>query len=125
MHLDGYGSYFAENSNKSDQYAGFSHDDHGKQEFCIILARVCLGSHPHTQHYKSKDASEFKMPPSIDGRTDGSRHTSVIGTAGHHREFIVYDGMQAYDSLAVPTPFQLCPRQHQPHHARLVNVMIL
>ena len=29
------------------------------------------------------------------------RHTSVIGTHGVHREFIVYDGMQAYPEYKI------------------------
>eukprot|EP00729_Bicosta_minor_P010995 gene10995-35625_t len=40
----------------------------------------------------------LKMPAEISG---GLRHTSLIGEHGHHREFIVYDGLQAYPEYLI------------------------
>jgi len=62
----------------------------------MFVARVCLGSQPFTskQHLRGN-----KMAPVIRGRL--ARHTSVVGEAGQHREFIVYDGTQAFPEYIV------------------------
>eukprot|EP00041_Stephanoeca_diplocostata_P039076 m.1585294 g.1585294 ORF g.1585294 m.1585294 type:complete len:489 (+) comp25323_c0_seq3:2962-4428(+) len=85
--LYGLGNYFAQNSNKADQYAlNFAGKHH------MILARVCLGAHPFLT---SETQVGMRIPPPIHNNGRQPR-TSVIGTHGQHKEFVIYDGMQAY-----------------------------
>ena len=56
-----------------------------------------MGSHPYTSTTTQND---LKVPPAI-ASGGGGRHTSVVGTHGRHREFIVYDGMQAYPEYEI------------------------
>jgi hypothetical protein len=88
---DGFGNYFAEDSSKSDQYCTAD----AKGNFYMFLSRVCLGSHPQIS---KATQNGLRMPAEIVG---GLRHTSVVGEHGHHREFIVYDGLQAYPEYLV------------------------
>ncbi len=86
--LYGAGAYFAEKSNKSDQYT--ASDDKGLHY--MFIARVLLGAHV-------KDAEKHEMQTRILGEIPGGqgiRYSSLLGLAGHHREFVVYDGSQAY-----------------------------
>mmetsp|Transcript_125158 Transcript_125158/g.279213 ORF Transcript_125158/g.279213 Transcript_125158/m.279213 type:complete len:782 (-) Transcript_125158:165-2510(-) len=99
--LYGDGVYFAEESCKSAQYC----KDVGER--CMILARVVLGSPSiATGKRKGERKAPFRDP------TDPSQgmHDSVVAHPGipigngqhqQHREFIVFNGMQAYPELVI------------------------
>jgi len=85
--LYGAGVYFAEMCSKSDQYC--TPDEKGR--FVLILARVCLG----LQYTTSEQRSGERMAP--------SGFDSLLGQQDKtkYREFVVYDGNQAYPEWIV------------------------
>mmetsp|Transcript_64698 Transcript_64698/g.140962 ORF Transcript_64698/g.140962 Transcript_64698/m.140962 type:complete len:452 (+) Transcript_64698:48-1403(+) len=100
--LYGQGVYFAENSCKCFQYTDGA-------ERCIILSRVALGD----PYYTACELQGLKRPPHRrPERLTPSFHKSVVANAGicngfglsqhqQHREFVLFDGRQAYPDLAI------------------------
>jgi hypothetical protein len=91
--LYGAGAYFAEKTSKSDQYT----NDDGNGNHHMFLARVALGA-----HVKETRAvcNNIRILEEIPGGT-GVRYSSLLGLAGAHREFIVFDGGQAYPEFLI------------------------
>ena len=100
--LFGFGSYFAENADKADQYARSS-----TGEFPLFLCRVALGGCVATAERRDG----VRRPPCIEGHYDGGtrcdhiRADSIValcqrkdgrGCVASHREYVVYDLHQAY-----------------------------
>ncbi len=86
--LYGAGAYFAEKSNKSDQYT--TPDDKGFHY--MFIARVLLGAHVKDARAHENQTRILEEIPA--GK--GIRYSSLLGLVGVHREFVVYDGSQAY-----------------------------
>ncbi len=86
--LYGAGAYFAEKSNKSDQYT--IPDDKGLHY--MFIARVLLGAHVKDAKVHENQTRILEEVPA----GQGIRYSSLLGLAGYHREFVVYDGSQAY-----------------------------
>ena len=59
--------------------------------------QVCVGSHPQVSAVQRPGLT---IPDEIPA-SHGLRFTAVVGCHGHHREFIVYDGLQAYPEYLV------------------------
>ena len=95
--LFGEGTYFGENSSKSDEYTGDA------TELTMILARVCLGLfHGRKEGYKGK------MAPCVNncqGACDHYRCDSLVcGTGGavhRHREFVVFDNTLMFPQFLI------------------------
>lgn len=91
--LYGAGAYFAEKSNKSDQYTVADKDGVHR----MFVARVLLGAHVLDSH---SHRNELRILPEVQAARSGAsnsvRFSSLLGLAGAHREFVVYDGHQAY-----------------------------
>jgi len=100
--LYGMGTYFAEQSCKSFQYAGAG------TERCILLVRLILGQ----PHRTAGQMPGMRVPPLLDpaaptrGRFDsvvaepGIRNGQAAGSQ-IHREFVMFNRRQAYPELAV------------------------
>ena len=86
--LYGAGVYFAEKSHKSDQY---TQRNAGGVHF-MFVARVALGAHVYDarQHENNR-----RILDEVPGGS-GVRHSALLGLAGGHREFVIFDGAQAY-----------------------------
>lgn len=91
--LYGAGAYFAEKSSKSDQYTS----DDGNGNHHMFLARVALGAHVKETH---AHCNNIRILEEIPGGT-GVRYSSLLGLKGAHREFIVFDGGQAYPEFLI------------------------
>lgn len=101
--LYGQGVYFTDQSCKSLQYSGSYQQETG----CFILARLILGC----PHFATGPMSFVKVEP-LQDPTDSSkgRCHSVIANPGLltgmdstqvHREFVIFDGAQAYPEMIV------------------------
>ena len=102
--LYGAGAYFAEKSSKSDQY---TKADHGGVHR-MFVARVLLGAHVLDSREQGNDLRilpyvQTVQPASRASANDSQsvRYSSLLGLAGVHREFVVYDGSQAYPEYLV------------------------
>ena len=89
----GAGAYFAEKSSKSDQYT--SADSQGRHH--MFVARVALGSHVKETKVH---CNNVRILGEIPGGS-GVRFSSLLDLAGHVREFIVFDGGQAYPEFLI------------------------
>jgi uncharacterized coiled-coil protein SlyX len=91
----GKGSYFAECSSKSDEYAKEGTGIMGKGQYALLLCRVVCGN---MRHVTDKDKAAHS-------KTTAPEHHSLLGdreaAAGTYREFIVYDGAQVYPEFAI------------------------
>ena len=95
------GTYFAENSCKSEQYTKPNADG----VHCILYCRVLLGK----IHYTKTTMVGHTRPPQIGTSTE--IFDSVVAPTGPmenhaqkvqiHREFIVYDRAQVYPEFAI------------------------
>ena len=106
----GYGTYFAENACKADQYA----TRNVAGEYHIILARVALGGHPYECNDVNasvpwplkrgvvswRAVNQLRLLHEVDAGT-GLRFSSLKGTAYTRREFVVFRGIQAYPEFLV------------------------
>ena len=100
--LYGQGVYFTDQSCKSFQYSGAPWQDSG----CFIIARVILG-HPY---YAPGPLKQLKVEPMVDSNEPSKgRCHSVIAQPGTptkgqkqvHREFVLFNGAQAYPEMIV------------------------
>ena len=101
--LYGQGVYFTDQSCKSFQYSGAKWQDSG----CFIIARVILG---HSDH-ATGPLKNLKVEPFVDPRNPGKgRFHSVVAQPGTpngsgqkqvHREFVLFNGAQAYPEMIV------------------------
>ena len=88
----GAGAYFAEESSKSDQYTMAQDGVH-----FMFVARVLLGAQVFET---SKSCSQRRILDEVPG-LPGVRYSSLLGLHGKLREFVVYDGQQAYPEFLV------------------------
>ena len=91
--LYGAGAYFADKSSKSDQYTVA--DRAGVHS--MFVARVMLGAHVFDARETCNDRRILDPIPG----TAGVRYSALLGLYGQHREFVVYDGHQAYPEYLV------------------------
>ena len=91
----GRGSYFAECSSKSDEYAKEGTGIMGGGKFALLLCRVVCGN---MRYVTEKDSRAHR-------KTNAPEHHSLLGdreaAVDTYREFIVYDGAQAYPEFAI------------------------
>jgi hypothetical protein len=92
--LYGAGTYFAENSCKSNQYASATTR---RGERTLLYSRVLMGD-----AFQTSTQYRERRPPVKPGGTGGTCD-SVLGAGGtqFHREFIVYDRNQIYPEYIV------------------------
>lgn len=92
----GNGSYFAECSSKSDEYAQEDANNvMTKGRFALLLCRVVCGNMRHVTPFDTIAHTKTKAP----------EHHSLLGdreaAAKTYREFIVYDSAQIYPEFAI------------------------
>jgi cell division protein FtsB len=91
----GKGSYFAECSSKSDEYAKEGTGIMGKGQYALLLCRVVCGNMRYVTN----------MDTAAHSKTTAPEHHSLLGdreaAVGTYREFIVYDGKQVYPEFAI------------------------
>ena len=101
--LYGAGAYFAEQSNKSDQYTKADADGIHR----MFVARVLLGAHVLDSPVPQNELRILpEIPTAAAAAAPGGggcsvRYSSLLGLFGVHREFVVYDGRQAYPEYLV------------------------
>ena len=87
--LFGVGTYLAEDSSKSDIYAGGNPDDDDERRCCMLVCRACLGE----TSYLSHSAPNLSMPPN-DADSVTALRSDETGCLDH-REYVVYERAQA------------------------------
>jgi len=96
--LFGAGIYFAESISKSDEYVQGRRGPDGKEEFPLLICRVCLG---YTYYCDERHPDRRKL----ERRCLSENWHSVIGdrkkTSGTFREFIIYDNLQVFPAFIV------------------------
>lgn len=96
--LFGRGLYFAESCLKADEYVRA--DDEGR--FPLLLCRVTLG---HVNYCDAEDPWELREALRVSCRDGAGGHHSVLGDREKvrqtFREFVIFDGFQAYPEYIV------------------------
>jgi len=98
--LYGNGLYFAENSSKSDEYAGDDKEGVYQGLFAMMLCRVCCGNMFVTDEVQPnvENLERNCLQP-------GAKHHCVVGdrekARGTYREFVVFDADQAYPEFVI------------------------
>lgn len=89
--LYGAGSYFAEHISKADQYCTPHPDNDKNGTFYCFLSRVAMGKIHETSSGRSNERRAPNGCDSLVGQLDSTRY----------KEFVVYDGWQAYPEFLV------------------------